>query len=421
MKLMRVLIIDDDQVDRIAVKRALKNMGKVEFIEADNANSAIAILTDLYNNPENSPLDCIFLDYWLPDYDGLEVINILQKMGIRLPLVVLTGHGDEQIAVEVMKAGATDYLPKSCISSDRLTQTLHNAIRIHNAEIQAELANQRLQESYAQLREQNQKLEQISLERQAFISHLTHDLRTPLVAADMMLKLFQKEAFCPLSPEMHNALGAMVRSNQALIEMVNTLLEVHCYEAGSKSFTFINCDLWAIASEVIQELKPLALEKGIDLKLTLKNATDNPDAMQIMGDRLELRRMVTNLVGNSIKFTDTGYVEVGLEICHNLSQVLAQSLVEPNPQDREQDIIIENSDPMQKFILLTVKDTGFGMSKADQSTLFQRFRKGTHKQSGSGLGLHLVQRIVNAHQGTICVSSEIGKGSLFIVQLPSVF
>ncbi len=61
------------------------------------------------------------------------------------------------------------------------------------------------------------------------------------------------------------------------------------------------------------------------------------------------------------------------------------------------------------------------MSDADRLTLFQRFRKGTHKQSGSGLGLHLVQRIVNVHQGTISVSSELGKGSLFTVQLPSIF
>jgi two-component system, sensor histidine kinase and response regulator len=382
---LRILIIDDDEVDRIAVRRALRITGSIlDFTEAIDAKSAIAILESV-GLKKKAPFDCIFLDYRLPDQDGLAVLKTLREMGIRSPMVVLTGQGDEQIAVEVMKAGATDYLPKSSVSTDRLSQTLHNAMRIHNAEIQAELANQRLQESHEQLRLQNQKLEEIALERQDFISHLTHDLRTPLVAADMMLKLFQKEIFCPLSPEMHEALVAMVRSNQVLMDIVNTLLEIHCYEAGSKAFTFIVCNLQEIVSEVVQDLQPLATDKGISLKLE-----NSPHQVQIMGDRLELHRMVTNLVGNSIKFTDIGYVEVRLGISKNSVD--------------------------QNLAILTVKDTGFGMSEEEQSTLFQRFRKGNHKQSGSGLGLHLVQRIVNVHQGKLSVSSELAKGSLFTVQ-----
>jgi two-component system, sensor histidine kinase and response regulator len=383
---LRVLIIDDDEVDRMAVRRALKATGSiVDFTEAVDAKSAIALLASTVKES----FDCIFLDYRLPDQDGLAVLKTIRQMEIKFPLIFLTGQGDEQIAVEVMKAGATDYLPKSSLSSDRLSQTLQNAIRIHNAEIQAELANQLLQESYEQLRAQNQKLEEIALERQAFISHLTHDLRTPLVAADMMLKLFQKEAFCPLSTEMHVALSAMVRSNQVLMEMVNTLLEVHCYEAGAKTLTCMICNLGEIVSEVIQELQPLATEKGIILN---RPKAEDANQIQIMGDRIELRRMVTNLVGNSIKFTDVGYVEVNLEISRDSHD--------------------------QELVILTVKDTGFGMSQADQSNLFQRFRKGNHQQSGSGLGLHLVQRIVDVHQGTVSVCSEVGKGSLFTVQLP---
>ncbi len=385
----RVLIIDDDEVDRIKVRRALRSTGStVDFADAADAKSAIAIL----GSEEPEPFDCIFLDYRLPDQDGLAVLKTIHQMGIRFPIIVLTGQGDERIAVEVMKAGATDYLPKSSLSNDRLSHTFYNAMRIHKAEIQAELANQQLQESYEQLKLQNQKLERLALERQDFISHLTHDLRTPLIAADMMLKLFQKEVFCPLSAEMHAAIVAMVRSNQVLMDMVNTLLEVHCYEAGSKTLTFITCNLGKIVSEVIQELQPLAVEKGIILRLSRKDRMPDPPQIEIMGDFLELRRMVTNLVGNSIKFTDTGYVEVNLGISED-------------PADR-------------KLVILTVEDTGFGMSKEIQSTIFERFRKGTHKQSGSGLGLHLVQRIVNAHQGTVSVSSELGKGSLFTVQLP---
>ena len=112
-----------------------------------------------------------------------------------------------------------------------------------------------------------------------------------------------------------------------------------------------------------------------------------------MGDRLELRRVLNNLIANAIKFTDTGGITI--------------RIFETSPHPGNQD-----------SVTIEIQDTGYGIAPEDQATIFKRFRQGKHKRSGSGLGLHLSHRIVEAHAGTIQVTSEVGKGSLFTVQLP---
>ena len=148
------LVIDDDEVDRMSVYRALNKIGLVVKIsEASNYDEAIKYL-------ERKNFDCIFLDYALPGKDGLAVVRELRDSGNKIPLVILTGQGDEQIAVEIMKAGASDYIGKSRISSQLLGKTLQHVVRIHEAERQIELFHQQLFESNEQLKRKNQELEE---------------------------------------------------------------------------------------------------------------------------------------------------------------------------------------------------------------------------------------------------------------------
>ena len=236
----------------------------------------------------------------------------------------------------------------------------------------------------------------MTLQREDFVSRLTHDLRTPLVAANRVLNLFLQEVFGQIPSEMKQPISVMIRSNQNLLEMVNTLLEVYRFEAGKKNLHFDRCDLKIIAAEVVSELTPLALEKNLNLKLDTHelSPTENNGGI-VNGDRLELRRVFNNLIGNAIKFTDTGSIEI--RIFETLS-----------PANYGSEVIIE------------VQDTGYGIAAEDQETIFERFRQGKNKKSGSGLGLHLSSRIVEAHGGEIQLSSEIGKGSIFTVKLAKI-
>ncbi|WP_310418411.1 ATP-binding protein [Chamaesiphon sp. OTE_8_metabat_110] len=394
---LHILIVDDDEVDRMAVRRALLKSGMtITVSEAANCAEALALL-------EANEYDCTFVDYGLPDENGLALVQYAVKLDVQHPLVVLTGQGDERIAVDLMKAGATDYLPKSLVNPPNLAQILRNAIRLNRAERDSIIAAQQLQETNKLLLEQNRALEEQreqieiqNLQREDFISHLTHDLRTPLVAANIMFGLFEKEAFCPLSDSMQEALDAMSRSNQNLLELVNTILEVNRYESGNKALTMTKCDMWDIIQATIEQLQPLALYKSIELTAT--SDVPDPTSLKVLGDCQEIRRAVANLVGNGLKFTDVGHVQLKLGF-------------EPAQ--------IEDAVAMNGWVTIDVRDTGLGMSAEEQQTIFERFRTGKHRQSGSGLGLHLVARIITTHSGTITVTSNSGAGSLFKVRLPA--
>lgn len=138
---VNILVVDDDEVDRMAVQRALKLAGvQMELSVAENCATALAAL-------QQQHFDCVFLDYGLPDGDGLSLVQQVRSLGNAVPLVVMTGQGDEQIAVQVMKAGACDYLSKARISPENLYQILRQTIRVSRAEMEAALANERLKES----------------------------------------------------------------------------------------------------------------------------------------------------------------------------------------------------------------------------------------------------------------------------------
>lgn len=367
---LKILIVDDDQVDRMTVRRALTKADvPTVVVEASNGSTMTVAL-------QEESFDCIFLDYQMPGQDGLVLLRQLRRQDIQIPIIMLTGQGDEQIAVELMKAGASDYLAKAMVSPERLEQSLRNAVRLYKAEKEIEQAKQ--------------QREQLLRQREDFISRMTHDLRTPLVAADRMLHLLQDNAFGEITPETQEALASMQTSNKNLVQMVNTLLEVFRHETGYKTLTFVECNLYELMRGVTNELMPLALEKNLQLKVTEPRNTENTPLPVVLGDFIELRRVLVNLVGNAIKFTDSGFIAVYLS----------------------------PADPESGFITLHVEDTGSGIATEEQVMLFERFRQGDHKRAGSGLGLYLSRCIVEAHGGSISAQSTPGQGSCFNVHLP---
>ncbi len=365
-EVIKILLVDDDEVDRMAVHRALKSASfPVQITEAKNCADTLSKL-----NQET--FDCALLDYRLPDGDGLELVIQIRDRNIQIPLIVLTGQGDDQIAVELLKAGASDYLAKSKVSPGRLAQVLQNALRVHKAETAMEIANQQREELLKQ--------------REDFISRLTHDLQTPLLAANRMLQLFLEGVFGELPSAIIPPISVIIRSNHNLLQMVSNIVEVYSHEAEGKHLNFDLCDVQDSLKEVVQELLPLAIAKNIGLSLNVQA----PGRYLVLGDCLELRRVFINLIGNSIKFTDVGKIQVSLS----------------------------HSNEHPKTVVITVKDTGSGITTEMQNALFERFRSGNHKRSNTGLGLYLSRRILELHQGSISLHSELGMGSTFTIYLP---
>jgi two-component system, sensor histidine kinase and response regulator len=364
-KIDRILTVDDTRDNLILVQTILESEG----YEIDLASDGIIALQQI----EQSPPDLILLDVMMPGIDGYEVTRRIRNNHAisYIPILLITAFHESSV-VEGLDAGADDFIRKP-FDTDELLARVRSLLRLkHSLDEQQKMARQ----------------------REDFVSRLTHDLRTPLVAADRMLNLFEMETFCKISPEMKKAIAVMIRSNENLMLMVNTLLEVYRFEAGKKTLNWEVCDLREIAQEVVSEITPLTNEKNLTLKIEtseLDSLNNNPGI--VMGDRLELRRVLYNLIANAMKFTDTGGITI--------------RILEKSPHSQHQD-----------WVTIEVEDTGYGIAPEDQLTIFERFRQGRNKRSGSGLGLHLSHRIVEAHAGNIQVVSEIGKGSLFTVQLP---
>jgi PAS domain S-box-containing protein len=135
-----LLVVEDDEIDRRAMRRAILPHMAAEIAEATTCQSALEHLTA-------HAVDCVLLDYNLPDGDGLSVIADARARGVSVPFVVMTGQGDEELAVKLMKAGASDYLSKSSLSPERLTHSIRYAMHLHQYERQARRAELALRES----------------------------------------------------------------------------------------------------------------------------------------------------------------------------------------------------------------------------------------------------------------------------------
>src|SRR5215211_7561680 len=125
---LRILLVDDDDIDRLAVKRLLREAAiHAEVHERTDRHSALATAAE-------ERFDCVLLDYRLPGTDGVSLLRELRSKGLAAPVVALTGQGDEEVAVELMKAGAADYLNKNTLTAERLERSLRYALALHRAD-----------------------------------------------------------------------------------------------------------------------------------------------------------------------------------------------------------------------------------------------------------------------------------------------
>jgi len=393
---LRILIVDDDAVDRMMIRRVLKGATLLidEVQEAEYGKDAIATLS-------SGRYDCALVDYLLPDLDGLELIHLLRADGVSLPLIVLTGQGDEETAVQFMKAGASDYVVKSRLNSDLMTQCIRSALRIHEAEEAVRRTQQQLQVTNALLLQQNQAVEEHrrQIQRQnvevlrasrlksEFLATMSHELRTPLnaiIGFSQLLIRRHGDGWTDQQVEMVNR----IHSNACnLLSLLNEILDFSKLDARRLALRPEPMNLVLLAKETVAEMRSLAAQKSLSL-----TADIHLEPPIVTNDPARVRQILTNLISNAIKFTQSGSVEITL------------------------------SAPNEDSVVLTVADTGVGMTPEEVAYIFEAFRQvdqsHTRKHTGTGLGLAIVDSLVTLMGGTINVESSPNEGTTFRVQLP---
>lgn len=221
--------------------------------------------------------------------------------------------------------------------------------------------------------------------REDFIATLTHDLRTPLLAAIQTLKFFTDGSLGELTEKQNLLLTTMLQSNKDMLGLVNALLEVYKYESGSIPINKTDFSPNELVNQCCDEIESLAKSKNIELIRELDSTKD----IAINADRNEIRRVMMNLLGNAVNYTDEN------------GKILVKSNLNGNDY------------------MFSVKDNGIGISHDDINKMFKRFSQGTknRRSASTGLGLYLSKQIIEAHGGKIWLESIQNKGSEFFFLL----
>lgn len=228
-----------------------------------------------------------------------------------------------------------------------------------------------------------------------FLANMSHELRTPLNSILGMLRLLKEGKMTEKSRELAEELGLVdiaFRSSNNLLDIVNDILDLSKIEAGEMKLEHIGLDLTYILNSVVLTLGQAAKEKG----LTIIQRYDRDKALYVLGDPVRLAQIVTNLIGNAIKYTEKGYVTVYA--------------------------IATNIDNRSTQFRCEISDTGIGIPPEKRERVFDKFIQGdtsaTRKYGGTGLGLTITKKLIELMGGRIGVNSEIGTGSTFWVSLP---
>lgn len=363
METISIVILDDNVADYNLIRRSIVkglgtklNLELKHFLEPESC----------YEYLSNTSSDCLILDYLLGAQTGDEVIRKMRTLDSCPPIVVLTGEGDESIAVKVMKLGASDYLAKKDTHARAISDAILRSLEKKRMELQ--------------LLDQKRELED-------FAYTVAHDIRSPLAELNQVAQMIDMHLEDSDDGELQRLSVSMMRVSKNLTHFVGELLEYTKAGRGSKQLKPIN--LSHVLAQVLDNTKTAVraaeAEVSVDHSLPI-----------VLGDHLALVQLFQNLLTNSLKFVSSD------------SKPKVSISASTNQEDIE-----------SGYIQVDVADNGIGVKPADKKRIFSPLVRVSRDQriEGTGLGLSIAKKIVSQHDGYLKVESVFGKGSVFSVGL----
>jgi two-component system sensor histidine kinase/response regulator len=357
----KILIIDDEDVVLDSCLLVFEGED-YEVATARDGTAGLALV------PEFQP-DLILVDLMMPGISGFDVLAKLRETDPTVVAIVITGYSTVGSAVEAMKQGAFDFLPKPFTPEELRLITRRG------------LEKRRLVLETIALRRERETL------RENFAAIISHELRSPLAAVQQNLYGLVAELDVQLTAAQKERFGRLQGRIGDLIGMIQTWLKAVSTSVEKIRDSFAPVVLAPLIAKAIETVQPHATRKAI----TIGAAVSEPLA-PVLGDAGTLTEALVNLIGNAVKYTP------------------ANGQVEVRARTAGDEVILE------------VADNGVGMAAEDLTHLFGDFyraKSSAGSEPGAGLGLALTKRIVEAHAGTIAVASEVGKGTTFTIRLPA--
>lgn len=378
-----ILIIEDNPDHALLAKRAIERDASLKVDTVDTGKEGLRKL-------KSERFDLAVCDYQLPDISGLELLRQVKEEDISVPFIMLTGNGDERIAVTAMRSGAYNYVVKDDVYLHVLPVTVRETMDRYLGDQERKMLEKEIFEKNKQLEKMNQELLRLDQLKNDFIASVSHEFRTPLNAVRESLALVI-DGVIRLSDEKKakDILAIGQKNIDRLSLLIEDLLDINKLESGKVRMDLKPNVLKGILAEVAAGLRELARSRGLEIVVKESNVPE------VVCDRNRLIQVLINLVGNAIKFTPAG------------GQVTVWA-----------ETVLDNK------VKVCVKDTGIGIDPKLHMKIFERFEQAERSVPGSclkgtGLGLTICRHIIEQHQGSIWVESEIGKGSTFMFTLLS--
>lgn len=382
---LKILLVEDNPDHAALAKSAILNSKdrKYSVVACTSVEDAVELLKS-----NSDPIHLILSDYHLPGKSGIEFLEWLVSENIHIPFVMITGAGDEKTAVRAMHGGAYNYIVKDEVYLSVLPHVIDETFIKYLAENEKIRYEREIRDKNVALEKANRELKKLDQLKSDFIASVSHDIRTPLNSMQESIALILDGVVDVQQEKGKRVLEIAKRSIGRLTTMINDLLDFSKLEAGKMRLHIEPSNIQILIDEVIGSINSLAEKKKI--KLTFESLPEFP---KVPCDPERMIQVLTNLVGNAIKFTpEKGTVSIRLE---------------QTPNDRAQ---------------ITVADSGIGVAKEDLSRIFDRFEQvksaNSKENKGTGLGLSICQELIKLHNGDIWAESELGKGSRFIISLP---
>jgi signal transduction histidine kinase len=377
-----ILLVDDDLALLQALPQAL--FLRMDTVQVDTCDSALEALEQI----QKYDYDAIVSDIKMPGMDGLALLEKIHELRPETPTLLITGHGEHELAVQALRGGAYDFIQKP-IDRDYVVAALHRAIQTHQLRSQVR-EHQRALELHAQslervVQNRTQELIQANAAKDKFLSMVSHELKTPLTSLKMRTQLLRRTRESTGSADVVSlGLEDLERSINRLEVLITDLLDASLIETNKFVLNRKRCDLVELCRDVIEQY---TAGKGSSLRF---EAPGEPIEAEVDPDRIS--QVLLNLLTNAHKQSPEGYP---------ITVTLRQADFEA---------------------IISVRDMGEGIPADALPHIFEQYYHAPNVEETNdprnGLGLYIARKLVERHVGYIDVQSVPGEGSVFSVVLP---